>query len=92
MNRPFNQVYPDQAIAVCSRSQAERLVSYDNHVVQVNGREAVLLTDEWLPVEQHAGPFVLTVVFHSPEKHPRAPGEIQSIVDELRFQTRGQPR
>jgi hypothetical protein len=34
----------------------------------------------------------LTVVFHHAEKHPRAPETIQSIVDGLAFQVRGQPR
>ena len=85
-------MYPDQAVALCSREQAKQLVSYDHHVVQVDGRAGVMLTHEWMPIEEHTGPFLLTVVFHSAEKHPRAPGEIQSIVDELRFQIRGQPR
>jgi hypothetical protein len=63
-------------------------------VVHVNGRAGVMLTyrEAWMPVEERAGPFVLTVVFHHAEKHPRAPEEIQSVVDELNFQVRGQPR
>lgn len=92
MPQPFNQIYPNQSIAVCTREQAEQLVKYDHHVVEVNGRVGVMLTYEWMPVEAHTGPFVLTVVFHHAEKHPRVPREIQSIVDELRFQVRGQPR
>jgi hypothetical protein len=92
MRKPFNQVYPDQAVAICSREQAEKLVSYDHHVVRVDGRAGVMLTYEWMPLEEHAGPFGLTVVFHYADKHPQAPGEIQTIVDELRFQVRGQPR
>ena len=51
-----------------------------------------MLTYEWMPVEEHTGPFVLTVVFHHTEKHPRAPESIQTIVEELAFQVRGQPR
>ena len=92
MPQPFNQIYPNQSIAVCTREQAEQLVKYDHHVVEVNGRVGVMLTYEWMPVEAHTGPFVLTVVFHHTEKHPRVPQGIQSIVDELRFQVRGQPR
>jgi hypothetical protein len=92
MSKPFNQIYPNQAIAICTREQAERLVSYDHHVVYVNGRAGVMLTFEWMPVEEHTGPFILTVVFHHVEKHPRALQEIQSIVDGLQFQMRGQPR
>jgi hypothetical protein len=92
MRRSFNQVYPDQAVAICTRQQAEQLVNYDHHVVQVDGRAGVMLTYEWMPLEEHTGPFLLTVVFHYVEKHPTAPEEIQAIVDGLRFQIRGQPR
>ena len=92
MPKPFNRIYPNQAISLCTREQAEILVNFDHHVVHVNGRPGVMLTDEWMPVEQHSGPFVLTVVFHYAEKHPRAPEEIQTIVDGLSFQVRGQPR
>ena len=92
MPKPFNQIYPNQAIAICTREQAEQLVNFDHHVVHVNDRPGVLLTYEWMSVEEHTGPFVLTVVFHHAEKHPRAPEAIQGIVDTLRFQVRGQPR
>lgn len=92
MPKPFNQIHPNQAVAVCTREQARQLVDYDHHVVHVQGRPGVMVTYEWMPIEEHAGPFVLTVVFHYPEKHPRAPEAIQSIVDELTFQVRGQPR
>ena len=92
MSRPFNQIHPSQAVAVCSRAQAEQLVGHDQHVVRVNGRAGVLLTSAWMPIEEHSGPFLLTVVFHSTEKHPPAPGEAQAIVDTLKFQFRGQPR
>ena len=92
MSRSFNQVYPNQAVAICTREQAAQLVDYDHHVVRVNGRDGVMLTYVWMPLEEHAGPFVLTVVFHHIEKHPRAPEEIQFIVDGLTFRVRGQPR
>jgi hypothetical protein len=92
MCRSFNQVLPDHAVALCSREQAEKLVRYDYHVVQVRGRAGVMLTYEWMPLEEHTGPLVLTVVFQHVEKHPSAPEEVQTIVDSLRFQVRGQPR
>jgi len=88
----FNQVHPNQAVALCTPEQAAQIVNYDHHVVRVHGRSGVMLTSEWMPIEEQAGPFVLTVVFHHVEKHPRAPEAIQSVVDELRFQVRGQPR
>ena len=90
----FNRIYPNQAVAICTGEQAEQLVNYDHHVVLVDGRPGVMLTyrEAWMPVEEHAGPFVLTVVFHHAEKHPRAPEAIQAVVDELKFQIRGQPR
>ena len=92
MSRSFHQVYPHQAVAVCTRAQAEQLVNYDHHVVSVNGRPGVMLTYEWMPLEEHTGPLVLTLVFHHSGKHPQAPAEIQAVVDELSFQVRGQPR
>lgn len=92
MPKPFNQISPNQAVAICTREQAEQLVVYDHHIVRVDDRPGVMLTYEWMPLEEHSGPFVLTVVFHHVEKHPRAPEAIQTIVDELTFQVRGQPR
>lgn len=92
MPRSFNQLHPHQATAICTPQQAEQLANYDHHVVHVNGRPGVMLTYAWMPVEEHTDPFVLTVVFHYAEKHPSAPKEIQSIVDGLQFQIRGQPR
>jgi len=88
----FNQIASSQAVAICSREQAAQLVHYDHHRVNAAGRVAVLLTDEWLPLENHIGPFVLTIVFHHTEAHPPAPAEIQAVVDRLKFQVRGQPR
>ncbi len=88
----FNRIHPDQAVAICTREQAEQLVHFDHHVVDVNGRNGVMLTYEWMPVEKHPGPFLLTVVFHSVAGHPPAPDEIQHIVSGLSFRVRGQPR
>lgn len=92
MHKPFNQVYPDQAVALCTRQQAGQLVDYDHHVVQVNGRAGVMLTYEWMPLDEHSGPFVLTVVFHYAGKHPPVPAHVQAVVDGLSFRVRGQPR
>jgi hypothetical protein len=92
MRRPFNQIHPGQAVALCTREQAEKLVDYDHHVVQVNGRAGVMLTHEWMPLEEHTGSFILTVVFHSTDQHPHVPAEIQAIVNAISFQFRGQPR
>jgi hypothetical protein len=92
MPQSFNQIYPSQAVAICTPEQAQQLVNYDHHVIHVGGRAGVMLTYEWMPVEDHTGPFLLTVVFHHAEKHPRAPEEIQAIVNGLQFKVRGQPR
>jgi hypothetical protein len=92
MPKSLNQIYPHQATAICTREQAQRLLDYDHHVVDVNGRAGVMLTYGWMPVEQQAGPFVLTIVFHHVGKHPRAPETVQAIVDGLQFQVRGQAR
>ena len=92
MRKPLNQIYPNRATAVCTREQAEQLVSYDHHVIHVEGRPGVMLTYDWMPLEEHTGPFVLTVIFQHTEKHPRAPEAVQSVVEALHFQVRGQPR
>jgi hypothetical protein len=94
MSRPsnFNRIHPNQAIAICTREQAEQLIDYDHHAVSVNGQLGVMLTYDWMSLAEHTGPFVLTVVFYYAEKHPRAPQAVQAIVDELNFQVRGQPR
>lgn len=88
----FNQILPDQAIAICSREQAQELAQYDHYQVMVSERIGLLLTAEWLPLESHSGPFILTVVFHHVEEYPPAPESIQAIVDTLKFQIRGQAR
>lgn len=88
----FNQILPDQAIAICSREQAQELAAYDHYQVTVSDRIGVLLTAEWLPVESHIGPFILTVVFHHVDEYPPAPESIQVIIDALKFQIRGQAR
>ncbi len=92
MSKSFHPIPAHQAVAICTREQAEELVNYDHHVVRVNERNGVMLTGAWMPVQEHAGPFILTVVFHYADKHPRAPEQIQAIVDGLTFQVRRQPR
>ena len=92
MPRPLNQLHPDQAVAICTRQQAETLVDFDHHAVIINGHAGVMLTSEWMPLEEHAPPFLLTVIFHYADRHPAAPAEIQTLVDGLHFQIRGQAR
>ena len=92
MPTPLNQIYPDQAIAICTQEQARQLVDFDHHTVRIHDRLGVMLTREWLPLEEHAPPFVLTVVFRRADSHPSAPADIQTLVDGLRFQIRGQAR
>ncbi len=92
MPNPLNQMYPDQAVAICTQEQARQLVDFDHHTVRISGRLGVMLTNEWMPLEEHAPPFLLTVVFRYADSHPAAPAEIQTLVDGLRFQIRGQAR
>ena len=92
MPNPLNQIHPDQAVAICTREQARQLVDFDHHTVRIQGRLGVMLTNEWMPLEEHAPPFLLTVVFRYADRHPAAPAEIQTLVDGLRFQVRGQAR
>ncbi|MCC7117101.1 MAG: hypothetical protein IT310_01135 [Anaerolineales bacterium] len=88
----FNQIQPDQAIAICSREQALRLAEYDQHGVTVLGRRGVLLTGAWALDAENSGPFILTVVFRQADQSPLAPEAIQTLVDQLNFQVRGQAR
>ncbi len=92
MPNPLNQMYPDQAVAICTHEQARQLVDFDHHTVRISGRLGVMLTNEWMPLEEHAPPFLLTVVFRYADSHPFAPAEIQSLVDGLKFRIRGQAR
>ncbi len=92
MSKPLNQLQPDQAVAVCTREQAEQLADFDHHTVRINDQLGVMLTHQWMPLEEHAPPFVLTVVFRYADRHPAAPAEIQTLVNRLRFQVRGQAR
>ena len=88
----FNQIQPDQAVAICTREQALQFAEYDHYRVMISGRAGLLLTKEWFPLEEHGGPFILTVIFHHVEEHPLAPEHIQTLIDGLKFQVRGQPR
>lgn len=88
----FNQIQPDQAIALCSREQAAQLAEYDHYRVNVLGREGVLLTGTWSLTETNAPPFILTVIFRSASQSPLAPEQVQKLVNELKFQVRGQAR
>lgn len=93
MNRStINRISPDQAVAVCTREQAARLVNYHEYRASVLGRAGVLLTQAWPTLETYDGPFVLTVVFHGVESAQPVPESIQLVVDSLKFQLRGQPR
>jgi hypothetical protein len=92
MPKPLNQIQPGQAVAICTREQAAQLAAYDHHRVVVSGRVGVLLTHAWQPLEEHVGPFLLTVVFYQVENHPPAPDPVQAIVNGLHFQIRGQAR
>lgn len=44
MPKALNRMVPHQALAICSREQAEQLVNYDHHTVHVDGRPGVMLT------------------------------------------------
>lgn len=92
MPKPLNQIHPDQAVAICTREQAEQIADFDHHTVRIRGLTGVILTSGWKPLEKHAPPFLLTVVFRHTEKYPHAPAEIQTLVDKLHFQIRGQAR
>ena len=88
----FNRIQPDQAVAMCTCEQALQLAEYDHYRVMVSGRAGLLLTKEWFPLEEHNGPFVLTVIFHHIEDLPLVPEHVQTLIDGLKFQVRGQPR
>jgi hypothetical protein len=44
MPKPLNQIDPNQAVALCTREQAEQRMNYDHHAIQVNARLSVMLT------------------------------------------------
>ena len=50
------------------REQAKQLVNYVT-MSSMCMAARVLLTYEWMPVEEHVNPFVLMVVFHHADQH-----------------------
>ena len=84
----FFERYPDHLFAPCSRAQAAQLMRFDHHVIQVQGRPAVMLTYHWTNAyeEGFSGPFPLLALFYHTERHPAAPPEVQALVDQLHFQ------
>lgn len=94
---PSNAV---QAVAVCTRAQAEILVRYDHHRVKVGSRWGIMITYPWMPLEEAQEPLQVRVIFNpapkhlpSPDQvravvfqHPLAPEEVQRIIDQLAFE------
>jgi hypothetical protein len=90
----------NEAIAICSRSQAETLVKFDHHRVKVENRWGILITYPWMPLEEAQEPLIAKVLFNpapkhlpTPEQihriifqHPLAPEIVQAIIDQLQFQ------
>ncbi len=89
-----------EAVAVCTRAQAEILVRYDHHRVKVGSRWGIMITYPWMPLEEAEQPLRVKVIFNpapkhlpSPDqiravvfKHPLAPEEVQRIIDQLQFE------
>ena len=90
----------EQVLARCTREEAEALVRYDHHRVQVGGRWGILITYPLMPLEDAQEPLLVNVVFNpSPKhlptvkqtramvfKHPLAPQEVQELIDGLTFE------
>jgi hypothetical protein len=90
---------PLSLVAVCPRAQAEVLVRFDHHQVVVDQVWGILITYPWMPLETAPEPLMATVLFNPAPKHaaseaqvraiirghPRAPLEVQAIVDTLVF-------
>ena len=71
----------DWLVGRCPPDRLARLRERDHHVVVVGGREGLLLTYH-LWAEELAEPHVY-VLFRHVAGHPRAPSDVQQIVDEL---------
>jgi hypothetical protein len=71
----------DWTVAPCPSEWLERLRQGDHHVVVVGGREGLLLTYH-LWAEELSDPQVY-VLFRHVAGHPRAPADVQQVVDEL---------
>lgn len=81
-----NLSFLNSLVAICTRDQAAQIVNYDHHRVRVDGRLVVMLTYHWMPLEEAAEPLILRAVFQYAEKHPPAPLEVQTIIDQLHFE------
>jgi hypothetical protein len=70
----------------CKAAKALRLFPYDQHLVNVNGQEMVLLTT--LDMEDVTGvkpTFEMIAVAVGDKKRPPVPESVQKIVDEIDF-------
>jgi hypothetical protein len=87
-NDKLRQRYPDErSIASCPRELSGPLRRADHHVVQIDGRAALLLTYRWDEIPETDWPDHLSceVSFTYPAGHPSAPDAVQRIVDSLSF-------
>jgi hypothetical protein len=78
--------YPDERWrGTCARESAALLLRYDHHVVWIGGRAALLLTYAWAtqPLDAWLEPLAFEVSFTYARGHPRAPAEVQALVDSL---------
>lgn len=83
----FKQMYPDQLLADCTLEQAEQLIRFDHHRVEVQGKSAIMLTYHWARAfdARSSGPYPLLVLFYHQERHPPAPPAVQEIINQLVF-------
>lgn len=99
MNAPAVRL-PDLLTATCTLAQAEQLLYYDHHRVQVQGRWGVMLTHHWMMDPGRLDPLLVHVrlgfgreyglteaeISAAIQRHPPAPMAILTLVGQLDFQ------
>ncbi len=75
------------ATALCPPKETAQLLPYNHYTVQVNGRTGVLVTYPDLKETELTQPVELQIVFEHIAGHPAAPQEVQSIINNLTFDT-----
>ena len=87
--------YPDERWrATCTPEDVAILLRYDHHVVQIEGRPALLLTYHLAAesaVDQRAAPS-FEISFTYARGHPAGPASVQAVVDRLVFARIGDVR
>lgn len=78
--------HPDERwTAACPAAEAALLLKYDHHVIWLDGRRALLLTQPWAERDP-AMPLRCEASFRFADGHPQSPSDVQTVVASLQWE------